>query len=303
MNESIDDLRLRWEEEPSPQLALQLAEEYRRQDRLQEAVEVLSQGLEEHPDHMAARVALGRYRFEMGDLPQARELLEQVAQEDPTHLVASKLLVSLYLEAGEKSQARDRLDLYKLLNEHDPDIETLEDRLEGRQAMPPRVDSGPRVVSVVVPRNGDPFRDLWSGVDPEAAWQAVGTEGVFPVFRAVAVAAEVRAEAPVEVATEPEEVEESEIPGATVTLANLYLQQGHLDDAESAFREVLDRDPSNGEAHSGLETVDRLRSESLVGEEDSTGSLSEELEGDPTGRKIEALNEYLRRIRAADNRQ
>jgi tetratricopeptide (TPR) repeat protein len=291
MNESIEELRQRWERDPSPQLALHLAEEYRRQDQRHEAVEVLSRALQAHPDHMAAKVALGRYEFEMGDLAAAREHLEQVAQQDPTHLVASKLLVSLYLEAGEKKQARDRLDLYKLLNESDPDIETLEDRLEGGDRPPPKVIAAPTAVVVDVPRNGDPFKDLWANADSADYWRAIGAEGIFPVASTRRTAAPSAEPAPIP--------EDRQVPGTTVTLAQLYLQQGHLDDAEGAFRDVLSREPGNVEAAAGLEEVQGLRTASVAGE---LGPGTEAV-GDATARKIEALNEYLQRIRAADRQR
>lgn len=300
MSESIDELRERWEADPSPQLSLQLAEEYRRHDRRQEAVEVLEQALEEHPDHMAAQVALGRYRLEMGDLDDARGLLEQVAQADPTHLVASKLLVTLYIEAGEKNQARDRLDLYKLLNESDPDIESLEDQLEGRTPAPDLVEAPvePKVVVVDVPKNGDPFRDLWVGLDSAAYWEAVGAEGIFPVSQAPKPS-------PPAAEPLPETGDVDEVPGATVTLANLYMQQGHLQDAKAAFDEVLEREPENSEAMAGLEEVRRLHSESLVDSPEiaEPPPNEEELGGDLGARKIQALNDYLQRIRAAEKRQ
>jgi len=286
MSEFIDDLRQRWDEEPSPQLSLQLAEEYKRLDRRKDAVHVLSLALEEHPEHVAARVALGRFRLEMGEEEEARRLLEGVVNEDPTHLVASKLLVGLYLEGGEKKQARDRLDLYKLLNESDPEIEVLEARLSGAVVV-----EEPRVVVVDIPRNGDPFQDLWSGVDSVSYWQAIDAEGIFPVARKPR---------PVErrMPTAPE----VEVPGTTVTLANLYLQQGHLEDAEEAFLEILDREPDSSQAAAGLEEARRLRAAHQAQEERPAEAQSA-VGGDMTSRKVEVLRDYLQRIRAAGNRE
>jgi tetratricopeptide (TPR) repeat protein len=292
MNESIEELRQRWERDPSPQLALHLAEEYRRHDQRHEAVEVLSRALQAHPGHMAAKVALGRYEFEMGNLAAARQHLEQVAQQDPTHLVASKLLVSLYLEAGEDKQARDRLDLYKLLNESDPDIESLEAQLEGGDRARPRVPVTTAAVVVDVPRNGDPFKDLWADADSEQYWQAIAAEGIFPVARTLRMAVPSPGPAPIP--------EDYPVPGTTVTLAQLYLQQGHLDDAEEAFREVLSREPGNIEAAAGLEEVNSQRAEGIAGEPEPGRQPGAD---DSTARKIEALNDYLQRIRAADKQR
>lgn len=96
-----------------------------------------------------------------------------------------------------------------------------------------------------------------------------------------AVAAEPEGEQPVPVAAQPEpqappavtelaeeEQEEQEEPPAvprepggraTSTLGELYLAQGHLEDAERVFRTVLARRPDDAAAHAGLAEVARRR--------------------------------------------
>jgi len=290
MSESIEELRQRWQEDPSPQLSMHLAEEYRRLEMRAEAAEVLTKALEEHPEHVAARVALGRFKGELGEVEEACGLLERVVTEDPTHLVASKLLVSLYLERGDKRQARDRLDLYKLLNESDPEIEVLEARLSGGARFSEIAD-----IVVDIPRNGDPFQDLWAGVDSAAYWQAFGAEGIFPVSHKQSPPAR-------RDTTEIPVAEEEEVSGATVTLANLYLQQGHLDDAEMAFGEVLSREPANADALAGMDEIGRQRTEALAAVEIPVAAAIPEVE-DSASRKIEILRDYLHQIRAAGNRR
>lgn len=285
MSQSIEELRQRWEEDPSPQLSLQLAEEYRRLDRRKDAVHILSLALGENPDHVAARVALGRYQYEMGEFDEACGLLEDVVNEDPTHLVASKLLVSLYLDRGDDRQARDRLDLYKLLNESDPEIESLEAGLRGERPVAP-----PAAVLLDVPRNGDPFKGLGTETDGASYWQALGSEGIFPTAgRAMPVHRQPTVVLP-----------KAEPPVATVTLANLYLQQGHLEDAEKTLGEVLAREPTSVEAQAGLAEITRRRNEDLAVVEPATTSAAPESVDAPS-RKIEVLHDYLRRIRAASN--
>jgi len=230
MTESIEDLRHRWEEDPTPQLSLHLAEEYRRLERHEDAVFVLGQALEEHPEHVAAGVALGRYRLELGDVDEACEILEKVVAEDPTHLVANKLLVGLYLDNGQEKQAQDRLDLYKLLNEGDEEIELLERRLRGEEVVTEPMGGEP-----------DPFVGLWQAVGDESYWQAVGAEGIFPIAAGVTHLAVTPY--PVDAVEVP--AAELPVPGATVTLANLYLQQGHL----GRRRRGLQRSPGSGAGH------------------------------------------------------
>ena len=203
--------------------------------------------------------------------------------EDPTHLVANKLLVGLYLDTGWEKQAQDRLDLYKLLNAGDEEIETLERRLRGEESAPePRLE-GP-----------DPFVGLWDAVGDTAYWQAVGAEGIFPVTAELSRAIQTARSSGTAVAVEAP----APVAGATVMLANLYFQQGHLEDAEQAYREVLDREPNNQDALAGLEDLLQRRSRAMAGEDMSSIEIGA-VAADPTARKISLLREYLQRIRSS----
>ncbi len=361
MSESIEEMLQRWEEEPTPQLSLQLAEEYRRHGQLEEGVTILEQALRLHPNHVAARVAHGRFLLESGRMEDAGLVLESVVDEDPTHLVANKLLIGLYLETDRRKEARDRLDLYKLLNESDPEIEVLEAELASGGAPRTAVDASGRVfVLAGSPPPPDlqemvgerarraalalrsralasegPFGDLWQGVDEDGYALALGAEGIFPVVSPPAAEeAEAEVVAPEELVEPPEpelqlvpepklEVEEpeeqaageavvelaeasaEELPGpavgATATLAKLYLDQGHLEDAAQAFEEVLEREPDHVEAREGLAETQRRLGESL----DAEGLEEEDAEdesGDARSRKARVLRDYLDRLRAASGR-
>ncbi|MDY7093541.1 MAG: tetratricopeptide repeat protein [Acidobacteriota bacterium] len=127
----LNELQARWQADPgSRRVFVQLAEEYRRLGRLEEAVGVLETGLERAPGYVSAQVALGRCRLEAGETDAAVEVLEEVLSQDATQLVANKLLVEGYLQQGRREDARRRLDLYRQLTGEDPEIEALEQRLE-----------------------------------------------------------------------------------------------------------------------------------------------------------------------------
>lgn len=127
--ERLNQLRQRWERDPKSRAFLQLAEEYRRAGRLPDALHVLKAGLEEHPTYLAAQVALGRCLVETDAPDAAIEILERAVARDPAQLVANKLLVEAYLAKGQAGKARERLDLYKLFNDRDAEIEPLEARI------------------------------------------------------------------------------------------------------------------------------------------------------------------------------
>lgn len=118
-------------DQPGSRLFVQLAEEYRRLERYDDAVRTLEKGLEDQPTYVSARVLLGRCRLESGDPAGAIPELEQVLRQDQTHLLAHKLLTEAHLETGDVDAARRRLDQYEMLNESDPEIDGLRARLRG----------------------------------------------------------------------------------------------------------------------------------------------------------------------------
>lgn len=126
----LNELKLRWEQDPSSRLFLQLADEHRKLGQPAEAVAVLEKGLEHRPRDLSALVALGRCRLELEEIEPAAELLESVVARDPTHIVANKLLLEAYLQTGDADRAGERLETYRLLNSRDPEIDHLEYRLE-----------------------------------------------------------------------------------------------------------------------------------------------------------------------------
>jgi len=409
----LTQLRARWQGDPSSRVFLQLAEEYRHLGRVQDALQVLEAGLKEHPGYLSALVAKGRCLLELGDAAAAREVLERVVQQDATQMVANKLLVRAYLETGEPERAGQRLDLYSLLNDSDPEIAELRQRVVA-MSRPPRAPDEPRpeepaerprmdpsgapgrgeappaeivpagqaapaiaevfdlgpVASARTFAAGDDVFGLGGapgrGEDPPVAMAPAGearpaahvgpilpaalmlhgegngaepfpdpapeqsrrrylasfaAERIFwfdeaaaepaPEPEQVATAAPV-AEEPVPAAAEPpaEEPPAAEPPvpavaagtaaaAATVTLAELYLRQGHTEEAARLFGEIVQREPGNAAAREGLarltgagqaprqERLDAARL--LVGLSDPQAS--------PTARRAYLLQSYLARLR------
>ncbi|PYT10854.1 MAG: hypothetical protein DMF51_17235, partial [Acidobacteria bacterium] len=69
---TIESLKERIARDPLSRAFLQLAEEYRRDGRYKDAVEVCLEGLARHPTYHTARISLGRTYMEAGDLENAR---------------------------------------------------------------------------------------------------------------------------------------------------------------------------------------------------------------------------------------
>ncbi|HEX3127210.1 MAG TPA: tetratricopeptide repeat protein [Thermoanaerobaculia bacterium] len=451
----LAQLKTRWEADPSSRVFLQLAEEYRHQGRIKEALAVLDKGLQEHPGYLSALVAKGRCHLELGEGEAARNVLERVVKQDATQMVANKLLVRAYLDTAEPGKARERLDLYSLLNDSDPEIADLRRQIKAmerptEQPMPQLPEDSPFDLGPVgvAPAAPAPDEDIFGlGLGPTSAppprretedifsfdeapmatpaadddllfpevsasalrqryLASLASEGIFeigpvpepasavpipaatqapfamapiappalipeepplpeiqdaldvveveevadtswleevpapapapaePVFDFESVSEPLPAPpppaaAPVEEAAdlwpeleplpEPEPEPEpgrAQEPSTTATLGELYLRQGHLDEAERIFREVLERDPYNAAAQAGLGRIDEARRPPepepepepepavvqsapepldarrlLAGFEPGTAG------GGITARKIYLLSRYLNRIR------
>ena len=345
----MNELSGRRVDDASPRGFLQLAEEHRREGRFEETVEVLREGLKQHPNHVAAQVALGRCWLELDRPEKARKILDKVVDQDMTHLVAAKLLVETHIRRSDPEQARRQVDLYSVLNNSDPDIEPLRKRIEalgGPQAqgaadssaeMPETEKTAAKAPSKVTDgdiANGtegsltlgdmaEPFVFSKFEERQRLYWRSFADEELFPLSASqtalleepvpeppAASAEEVAEEAVQEPPPEPEpapepafeavaepEQEQEPMPAAevaatsepeepvaeesetnlseTVTLGQLYLQQGHDSEASRIFREVLDREPGNEEAQEGLAILE-AKAAALEAEADSSESLQEE---------------------------
>jgi tetratricopeptide (TPR) repeat protein len=211
-SDRITQLRNRWEADPSSRIFLQLAEEYRHQGRIKEALAVLDRGLKEHPGYLSALVAKGRCHLELGEPEAARGVLERVVKQDATQMVANKLLVRAYLDTGEADKARERLDLYSLLNDSDPEIEELRRRLRAME-QPPAPTSDRSFAEAPPPATGGDVFDL--GFTPPATPVRHGGDDLFaldlPAPRPAPVAP--AATPPAAVAAAPAVAEEPEPEG------------------------------------------------------------------------------------------
>jgi tetratricopeptide (TPR) repeat protein len=381
----VAQLRARWESDPSSRVFLQLAEEYRHQGQVKEALAVLDKGLQEHPGYLSALVAKGRCHLELREGEAARAVLERVVKQDATQMVANKLLVRAHLETGEPARARERLDLYSLLNDSDPEIAELRRQIKlmdrpkeivpedspfapAPGGTPPAAapaddvfDLGPgpapaarRVPGDVFPLDetaarlkapaspvpgavsvapagpdGDGdllFPDLAPAASRQRYLASLASEGLFeigetgpapepaadiavpvpeipeipepaPSFESADTSWLEEAPTPVldlapaalrepvtapaapptpepadlwadddltplpelETAPEPEPEPVRAAEPATATLGDLYLRQGHLEEAERIYREVVEREPGNVMAQAGLARIDESR--------------------------------------------
>src|SRR5512135_3267323 len=93
--EEIERLKEKLAKDPDSKLFVPLAEEYKKAGMLDEAVDVLTKGLETQPSYLSARVSLGKIYIDRGMLDEARAEFEKVITVIPDNLYAHKKLAEI----------------------------------------------------------------------------------------------------------------------------------------------------------------------------------------------------------------
>jgi tetratricopeptide (TPR) repeat protein len=122
-NSRIEELRRRVESDPASIAFAQLAEEFRRAGRYDDAVRVCRGGLSKHPTYLSARVTLGRALIELGRCDEAQAELEYVLRAAPENLAAIRGLGEIHQRQGNLAQALRQYQIALALAKHDPELE------------------------------------------------------------------------------------------------------------------------------------------------------------------------------------
>jgi tetratricopeptide (TPR) repeat protein len=117
----IEKLKERVDKDPNSKLFVPLAEEYRKEGMLDEAIGVLTSGIERQPGYMSARVSLGKIFLEKGMTNEARSEFENVIKSIPDNLYAHKKLAEIYRELGQKEMSIQSYKTVLKLNAMDED--------------------------------------------------------------------------------------------------------------------------------------------------------------------------------------
>lgn len=289
----LDELKKVLTRDPASRQFLALADEYRRQGQVKEAIEVLERGLAQNPAAVAGHVALGRLLHQTGRVDDALASFQAALRLDPQNLVALRQTADLYLAKGDKIEAIKKLKLFRGLSPGDREVNDLIGQLAeelGALAAPRPPTLPPSEAFPAAPAPAPwsmpaptapavPLPAVAGAADaapiPEHAAEPVAPSPAAPAVTPVPAAAAEPvpfgegAGAEPEARPEPAPFPTEEAPGAgpdleadafadadftpdvastgeaaaadpevTETLAELLLAQGHLGDAERAYRQL-----------------------------------------------------------------
>lgn len=367
----IEELRARLKADPKSRHFYPLAEELRKIHQLEQAEEILREGIQTHPSYLSAWISLGRVLRDRGRDHEAVEVLKRALSLDGGNVVAAKLLAQAYLGVGDKVEAIKKFKLVYALMPSDSEVEAEIERLD-REINPenyaPLPEAAPAVVpgEPLAPDTTNPFGLVTEPADesgrraanllpdsarfdmtdshpfafeeeplastsegalsslleppapeqilPEPEMAAVPVDAVpfesaeLPAAGTSPAASELIVEpepfgemdgapgpAPAQGLMEPEaeepglDEESSSEPSAavpaTLTMAHLFEEQGHDEQAAAIYRQILEQEPDNLEARSAL-----ARS---GGEVESTPT---DLAGEGKSGKIKRLETWRARV-------
>jgi len=127
----LEELKKTLTRDPASRQFLALADEYRRQGQVREAISVLERGLAQDPTAIAGHVALGRLLQQGGRLDEALASFGAALRLDPQNLVALRQTAEVHLSRGETIEAIKKLKLFRGLSPGDREVNELIRQLDG----------------------------------------------------------------------------------------------------------------------------------------------------------------------------
>ncbi len=205
------------------------AEALLREERTADALRVLTEGLEQHPGFITGFIVMAQVYHEMGRLSEAREALEKALHLD-NRCPAARNLLAMIAEMEHNSLERSR-HLAVLIEQEpwDEEFQTANRRLVIPIEKPLSEEKPSPKVRV------DHFSDTRPILKVEPSSAPKTMDEFF----------------------EDDEIEEDEVvPNvATVTLAEIYFQQGLKEQAAQIYRRLLERQPDNETVKKRLEEI------------------------------------------------
>ncbi len=96
----IDKLERRYAENPKGRNFAPLADAYRKAGQLDQAVELCKSGLERHPDYVSAHIVYGRCLIDQKDDGGAQRVFTKVLELDPENVIAFRVLAEIAARGG-----------------------------------------------------------------------------------------------------------------------------------------------------------------------------------------------------------
>jgi tetratricopeptide (TPR) repeat protein len=276
-NREIDELFERYRRAPGSHVFAPLADAYRKLGLVEEALDICARGLSANPRYASGWVVQGKCEYDAGNPERAEASFKRVLEIDAHNLVALRYLGIIRASCGDPEAARAHFEHILTVDPTDKEI---------RQRLDAVLESTHVTADTLVEEIEQVLQPPVEEKRKAAAPPAPAPERVHvarPVERAADRASEPKETAPVpqpEVAHEDDAVELPDVPEelvgspiilsddaetseyiATVTLADIFANQGYAAKALKIYEDVLRRQPNNDEVRKKMAA---LRGESAA---------------------------------------
>ncbi len=130
LSRAESEILRRFEEDPSGRQFLPLSEILRNHQLIDESLELLHQGVQDHPGFAVARVVLARELFQRGLVLDAWNALGRAPNPLTDNVLAQKLQFKLGLLLGDETTVRKSFQQLRVQQGVDPEIKRLMERLD-----------------------------------------------------------------------------------------------------------------------------------------------------------------------------
>jgi tetratricopeptide (TPR) repeat protein len=229
--EDIERLQHKIAKDPDSKLFVPLAEEYKKAGRIDEAIDILVQGLEKQPHYLSARVSLGKILMGRGLLNEAKEEFLKVIAIIPDNLYAHKKLAEIYQELGDRDNTSIELKNVLNLNPTDEWAISSLSALEKELHPEPEGHQEPEIPSLPVTSDGT------AEVQEESEW----APDILPVQEEIPGGQLLEEEIP----SEPQQEEPAAVYRDAAPDPEHYIRQGNYHQALTAYKAILSENPDN----------------------------------------------------------
>jgi len=255
----IEELRQKFHENPRRYFA-PLANEYRKAGDPEQAIAICRAHLAQQPGHMSGHVVYGQALYDAHRTDEAREVFQLALALDPENIIVLRHLGDIARQRGDIEEARSWYSRALDGDPHDAEVaaylaELTEPLLSGgdenESAAPATSDTGKEPAAPaedIEKEPASPYAEPASVADvPEASALSNESPYLEPQEKTSATAGEADADVarlPDKKELQPTPTSES-FPIVTRTLAELYLEQGHIEPALDIYRQLAAHEPED----------------------------------------------------------
>src|SRR5439155_391413 len=262
----IEKLEKRWAENPKGRNFAPLADAYRKAGELDRAIELCKSGLERHPDYVSAHIVYGRCFLDLKNDTTASQVFRKVLELDPENVLGLRLLAEIAERGGRYDEATDWLSRLLAVDPMNGDAAEALARAKGKwaQTAPKPATPAPGApLPVPSPAVLVPER---SGVSATSTAPTPKPEFVVEPEQPAAprpsrVPPPAASETPAAVVLSDDDGAADTLalsraePVVTETMADLYLKQGHPEDALRVYQALLAQRPGDARLHARVDAL------------------------------------------------